>query len=104
MTYRVFFLNRLHGGVATADYENWVRSTDYPVARRHPAVRRYDVTRLEASLDGKNAPSFDYLEVLEVTSLEEYREALATPEFKQLLGEWSKYVASSEAVHGEVID
>jgi REDY-like protein HapK len=103
MAYRVFFLNRLHKGVAAADYENWVRTTDYPVARRHPAVQRYDVTRLEATIDGKDAPSFDYLEVLEVTSIEEYREALATSEFKQLLEEWSKYVAS-EAVHGEVID
>ncbi len=102
MSYRVFFLNKLRDGVDPADYESWVRHTDYPVARSHPAILRYEVTRLEATLDD-GSPSFNYLEVLEVVGIDEYREALATPEFKSLLKEWSEFIASSEAVHGEVI-
>jgi uncharacterized protein (TIGR02118 family) len=102
MAHRVFFLNKLHEGVDPADYEAWVERTDYPVARAHPAVQRYEVTRLAETLDG-GSPSVDYLEVLEVTSISEYRQALDTPEFKQLLEEWATYVASSEAVHGSVL-
>ena len=103
MSHRVFFLNTLHAEVDPADYENWVRRTDYPVARAHPAVLRYEVTKLGATLDG-DAPSVQYLEVIEVSSIEEYRQALNTPEFKNLLAEWSEYVGSSEAVHGVVIE
>ena len=103
MAYRVFFLNKLRDGIDPADYENWVRRTDYPIARSHPAVQRYEVTKLHSTLEG-GSPSCDYLEVLEVTGIEEYRQALETPQFKQLLGEWSNYIASSEAIHGEVIE
>lgn len=103
MSHRVFFLNTLHAHVDTADYESWIRRTDYPVARAQPSVLRYEVTKLDGTLDG-GAPSVQYLEVLEVTSIEEYREALGTPEFKNLLAEWSEFVASSEAVHGGVIE
>jgi hypothetical protein len=46
----------------------------------------------------------DYLEVLEVAGIEEYRRTIETPEFKSLLAEWSEFVESSEAIHGEVIE
>jgi hypothetical protein len=39
-----------------------------------------------------------------VTSLEEYQAAVATPEFEKLLGEWSEFVASAEAIHGSVLE
>jgi uncharacterized protein (TIGR02118 family) len=103
MSHRVFFLNTLREGVDPADYESWIRRTDYPVARAQPAVLSYEVTKLEATLDG-GAPSVQYLEVLEVSSIEEYRQALDTPAFKDLLDEWSEFVGSSEAVHGGVIE
>jgi hypothetical protein len=103
MAYRVFFLNKLRDGVDPIDYERWVRDTDYPVARRDPAIQRYEVTRLEGTLDGGSA-SINYLEVLEVVGIDEYRQALETREFKTLLQEWSDFIASSEAVHGGVIE
>lgn len=102
MAHRVFFLNRLRDGIDPAAYEQWVRQTDYPIARRFPSVERYEVTRLDATLDG-GPPAYHYLEVLEITSIDEYRQTLATPEFRQLLDEWSQFVASSESIHGGVI-
>jgi hypothetical protein len=104
MTHRVFFLNRLRPGVDPADYESWIRRIDYPVARNSRAILRYDVTRIEGTLDGAGVPSVNYLEVLEVTSIEEYRAVGATPEFVQLLEEWATYVELDEALHGPVID
>jgi hypothetical protein len=102
VAYRVFFLNRLREGVDPAAYEEWVRQSDYPIARRWPCVERYEVTRLDATLDG-GPPAYHYLEVLEITDIDEYRQVLDTPEFRQLLSEWSQFVASTESSHGEVI-
>ncbi len=103
MAYRVFFLNKLRNSVDPQDYEHWVRETDYPVARRDPAIQRYEVTKVDGALSGESA-SVDYLEVLEVTGIEEYRRTIETPEFKSLLAEWSEFVESSEAIYGEVIE
>lgn len=104
MTYRVFFLNKLRPGVDPADYEEWIRRTDYPVARNCPAILRYDVARIDGTLDGNGAPTISYLEVIEVTDIEEYRAAGTAPEFVKLLEEWATYVELDEALHGPVIE
>jgi hypothetical protein len=104
MTHRVFFLNRLRPGVEPADYESWIRRIDYPVARNSRVILRYDVTRIDGTLDGAGVPSVNYLEVLEVTSIEEYRAVGTTPEFVKLLEEWATYVELDEALHGPVIE
>ncbi|MGD9528690.1 hypothetical protein [Pseudonocardia sp.] len=104
MTHRVYFLNKLRPGVDPADYEEWIRRTDYPVARRSAAIRSYDVTRIEGTLDGNGVPTISYLEVIEVTDIEEYRAAGTAPEFVALLEEWATYVELDEALHGPVVE
>jgi hypothetical protein len=104
MAQRVFFLNTLKDGVDVAAYEDWVRRRDYPVARAQPAISSYVVTRLDGHVvEGTGLPC-QYLEVIEVTSIEEYRAGLDAPELAALLDEWREYVGGSVAVYGEVID
>jgi hypothetical protein len=104
MAERVFFLNTLKDGVDPADYEEWVRRRDYPVARAQPSIRSYVVTRVEGHLAGEGELPCRYLEVIEVTSIDEYRAGLDAPELAALLDEWREYVASSVAVHGTVVE
>lgn len=105
MANRVFFLNTLHEGVDPAEYEAWIRRVDYPIARSKDPILSYEVTRLEGHLDGSDAPlPAQYLEVVEISDLEAYTGGLASDEeVVQLLKEWATYVASSVAVHGELI-
>jgi pyruvate dehydrogenase complex dehydrogenase (E1) component len=102
---RVFFLNTLKEGADPAEYEEWVRTVDYPVARRQPAISSYVVTRVDGHVvDGAELPC-QYLEVIEVTSIEEYRTSLeGNEELEALLREWATFVDRSVAVYGEVID
>jgi hypothetical protein len=105
MSQRVFFLNTLRDGVERADYEEWIRRVDYPVARRQPSIQNYVVTRLEGRLDGDAPPPYQYLEVIEITDIDEYRQDMSgNPEFEALLSEWSRYVGESIAVYGENIE
>ncbi|MEU6699838.1 hypothetical protein [Pseudonocardia sp. NPDC046786] len=104
MTHRVYFLNRLLPGVEPAAYEEWIRRSDYPVARACPAILSYDVTRIDGTLDGAGTPSIAYLEVIEVTDIDEYRAAGKAPEFAALLAEWASFVELAEAVHGAVVE
>jgi hypothetical protein len=101
---RVFFLNTLKDGVDPAAYEEWVRRRDYPVARAQPAIVSYVVARLEGHvIEGAELPC-QYLESIEITSIDEYRAGLDAPELAALLDEWREYVGESVAVYGEVID
>ena len=106
MATRVFFLNTLHDNVEGAAYEKWVREVDYPLARGLPQIRRYDVTRLDGILTGEEPLPCQYLEVVDITDLEDYKAALFSdaPEVKAFFAEWSSFVAHSVAVHGEVIE
>jgi hypothetical protein len=106
MAQRVFFLNTLKPGVDPAAYEDWVRRVDYPVARAQPAIDSYVVTRLEGNLaeDATEPVPCQYLEVIEITSIEEYRAGIGNEEMTALLAEWNEYVGACTAVWGEVID
>ncbi len=107
MAERVFFLNTLKPGVDPAAYEEWVRRVDYPVARAQPAIETYVVTRVDGHLspDAEGELPCQYLEVIEVTSIEEYRASLdGNKELEALLVEWAEYVGECVAVWGEVVD
>jgi hypothetical protein len=105
MAQRVFFLNTLKEGVDPAAYEQWVQEVDYPVARRQPAISSYVVTRLDGHVTEGGELPCQYLEVIEVTSIGEYRASLdGNVELEALLREWAEYVGTSVAVYGEVIE
>jgi hypothetical protein len=105
MARRVFFLNTLRPEVEPEAYEAWVRSVDYPIARAQPAIASYVVTRLEGHLAANGELPCQYLEVLEITDLDEYRAiAESSAEFRRLMAEFSEYVGTTVAVFGEVID
>jgi hypothetical protein len=105
MAQRAFFLNTLHEGVKPEDYEQWLRDVDYPFARALATINRYDVTRIDGNLFGTegDAPC-QYLEVVDITNVEDYEKGAAGPEFEAFLKEWSTYVADSTMVWGEVIE
>jgi REDY-like protein HapK len=106
MAQRVFFLNRLKDGVDPADYEGFVRDVDYPFARSLPTIRSYVVTRLDGLFSGGEAP-YDYLEVVEITELDEYRRSLdpaGDPAVAAFVEEWSTFVGESLVVYGEVLE
>ena len=105
MAERVFFLNTLREGADPDEYEGWIRRVDYPVARRQPAIESYVVTRLDGLVTGEGSPPYQYLEVIEVTSVDEYRAGLrGNEEMESLLREWSGFVEHSVAVHGVVVE
>ena len=76
---RIFFLVRLRPGVAREDYERFVREVDLHTAPEVLPIESYEVLRLEGRVAADDSPSFDYLEIVEVADLEQFRAALAAP-------------------------
>lgn len=107
MATRVFFLNRLRPDADAAEYERWVREVDYPLARGLPTIARYEVTRLEGHLQEDGAPPYDYLEVIDITDLDDYRGSLdpnASDEIRRFFEQWGGFVAEHVAVHGTIVE
>lgn len=104
MTMRVFFFNTLAAGVGTEDYERWVLECDYPTARSIPSIQSYEVIHLDASLQNGPVP-FDYVEVVEITSIDAYQADLASlPGREAFIGELRSFIGESVAVYGSVIE
>lgn len=100
----VFFLNRLHSGVSLADYEEWVRTVDYPTAQSIPSIQEYRVCRIEGLLEGDESAPYQYIERVLVTDLATYRKDLKDPRLEDFGKQWSSYVAESIAVRGRMIE
>jgi hypothetical protein len=99
----VFFLNTLRPGVEADQYERWLREVDYPAARSLSAIRSYLVVRVDGPLRDGDVPS-DYLEIVEIDDLGEYREAIAAlPGRERFLRELRSFVGDVEAFHGTVV-
>ncbi|MDR7420205.1 MAG: RedY protein [Armatimonadota bacterium] len=98
----VVFLARLKPGVDPAVYEQWVREVDYPRARRLPSVISYVNHRLHAPLR-KADVRYDYLEILQVTDLDAYRQDLTRPEIQELRQQLMEFIEPSDNWIGEVI-
>lgn len=98
----VFFLNKLRAGVPGEDYERWVREVDYPTARSLDTITSYVVARMTATLDG-TSPPYDYIERVEITDIDDYRQELSDPKLGDFAQQWSGFVGESLAVFGEEI-
>lgn len=100
----VFFLNKLHSHVSPTEYEEWVRTVDYPTARSIPSIREYTVVRIEGLLENDGAAPYQYIERVLITDLDSYRNDLKNPELADFSKQWSSYVTESTAVHGTMFE
>jgi hypothetical protein len=108
MKKRVFFLTRLREGVDPADYERFLRETDYPLTRKLLPVSYYQATRLEGRAVSKGEVPFEYIEVLDVDDYEAYTDTFESPspEVADLIQRVFSYVDDKTALdlYGEIVE
>ena len=85
---QVIISYRLLPNASVDSFERWSREVDQPALLRQPAVRDYQVLRVDPS-DDKTQPEF--IEVIEVESRGAWDEARDTEEVQQLLKEWEAF-------------
>lgn len=97
----VFWFSRLQPGIDPKDYERWVREVDYQQAKNIPSLISYRVYRAEGPCLGDEAMPYDYIEVAEVTDLDDYRRDIAEhPAAQVIVAEIGRYVQSAGNVWG----
>ena len=106
MAQRVFLLNTLRESADPAEYEDWIRRVDYPIARSQASILSYVVIRLDGHVGDATGPlPAEYVEVIDITDIDEYRaDPPKDPDFQRLMEEWRQFVEHSTMVYGEVIE
>ena len=89
-----FLISTLKPGVDPAAYEQWVRERDYALVRTKPNYVGYTVHRIRWPVDGAPDAGWQYIERIEVRSLEQHDRDLASPDG----------VALREELYGRFLD
>lgn len=74
-----FLISTLKPGVDPDEYEAWVRERDYALVRTLPNYISYKVHRIHPPIHGAEKSGWQYIERIEVRSLEQHDLDLATP-------------------------
>lgn len=86
-----FFFVKLRPGADRTRYEHWLQTRDYPTVHALPSIIRYRSHRLQGVLKGE-PPPFDYIETVEVRSIEEFQRDLGGPEVSRLRDELDQFI------------
>nr|BAG84240.1 hypothetical protein [Streptomyces griseoviridis] len=75
---------RLRDGVPPERFERWVRETDYATCPELPSVLRFSVHRVPAAPPGAPYHSFEFFEIIEVSSQDAFARDMASDAFRRL--------------------
>ena len=90
MTKLVVLFN-LKDDSARAEYEKWARTTDLPTVRKLPSVDSFIVQRV-SGLFGTDAPApYQYVELIDINSLEQLGQDVSTETMAAVAGEFQKF-------------
>lgn len=98
----VFVFSKLRPGADPDKYEKWVREYDYPNAAKSKSVIHYRAYKVTEALEGH--PEYSYVEHIEITDVDDYKKDLSTPEFKELMRQWSTYIGEAKIVITKVVE
>ena len=83
----LILIYKLKDGVKPADFEAWVRSTDYPGMRGLKRVDDFRTHRVERSLMGGDKPSIQYIETFAIPDLDGFtKEDMAGQTVQSVMG------------------
>jgi hypothetical protein len=102
-----FLISTLKPGVDPAEYEKWVRERDYELVRTLPNYVSFKVHRIHGPIRGAESSGWQYVERIEVKSLEQHDRDLASPAGVALRNElYGRFLDQSKNIYfaAEIIE
>ena len=99
---RIIVLFNLKPGVDPADYEAWVRDTDYPGTRALPSVEGFTTYRARGTLGGDAAP-YAYIETIDIVGLDAFMADVQTDAVQQLAARFREFAEDPQFIMAEPV-
>jgi len=90
MAQKIVVLFNLNPSVDAAVYENWARSTDLPTVNSLASVEAFRVFKVPGLLGGGAAP-YQYVEIIDCTSLEALGGDISTETMQRVAAEFQQF-------------
>ncbi len=95
----VIVLFNLKQNADPAEYQAWARSRDLVEVNRLPSVDRFRVLRSVGLLGGTDEPPYQYVEVIDLNSMEKFGEDIQSAVVGELAGEFRQFAADPLFIH-----
>jgi len=94
-----FTFFRLKDGVDLEEFRKWNKEVEKRVFRPHPVFESFEVFEIEGQEGGGSEElSFDMVESIVVTSMEEWKDSMKDEAIEGVVEEWSIYADASSAL------
>jgi len=94
---KIVVLFNLKPGVSVEDYERFARETDLPIVNALPSVNRFEVLKASGLLGGGASP-YTYLEIIDLKSLEQLGQDVATEKMQQVAAQFREFADSPQFI------
>jgi hypothetical protein len=93
MTTLIVLFN-LKPGADVQAYEKWAKTTDLPIVRKLPSIASFNVYRSAGLLGGDGQAPYQYVEVLDVTDMQQFGSDVGTDVMAKVAGEFREFADS----------
>ncbi len=88
---RIIALFNLKPGVSRDAYEEWAKTRDLPGVRSLVSVKDFWVYRTTGLLFSEDKPPYDYVEVIDITRMDEFHRDIASDLVQEIAGEMGQF-------------
>ena len=88
---KIVVLFNLKDDASAADYEQWAKTTDLPTVRGLKSVDNFEVFRTTGLMGSTASPPYQYVEILDVKSLEMLGQDVATDTMQKVAAEFQTF-------------
>lgn len=95
---------KLKSGVTREQFEQWVRTVDYPAMRGLKRVQSFTTFRAQKLLVGEGAPSVDYIELFEIPDFGGFvNEDMVGPTVQSVMGQFMGFAEAPQFIVVEAV-
>lgn len=99
---KIVVLFNLKQGIDPADYEAWVRNTDYPGTRALPSVEGFTTYRTRGTLGGGEAP-YQYVETIDIVGMDPFMADVGTDAVQRLAAQFREFADDPHFIMTEAV-
>lgn len=100
---RIVVLFNLKAGIDVAAFEEWVRTRDLPGVRSRVSVTEFQIYRATGLLGSDARPPYQYVEIIDVESLEGFARDLARDAARKIAEEFRDFADDPQFILTEAL-